>query len=56
MIEFYHKHFKSSYKTKVSQLIKDIDALLSIEKIPLNDAKAKEKVRKFDWIDTSKIR
>jgi DNA (cytosine-5)-methyltransferase 1 len=31
MIEFYHKYFKSSYKNKVSQLIKDIDTLMAYE-------------------------
>ena len=38
MIEFYHKHFKSSYKTKVSQLIKDIENLLVLEKIQLTNS------------------
>ena len=31
MIEFYHKYFKTTYKTKVSQLIRDIDELLTHE-------------------------
>jgi DNA (cytosine-5)-methyltransferase 1 len=35
MIEFYHKYFKPSYKTKVSQLIKDIDGLMIHEGIKL---------------------
>ena len=33
MIEFYHKHFKSNYKSKVNQLIIDITRLLKLENI-----------------------
>lgn len=35
MIEFYNEYFKSSYNSKVSQLIKDIDRLLDLENINL---------------------
>tara|TARA_B100000787_G_C16184827_1_gene294029 strand:+ start:566 stop:1954 length:1389 start_codon:yes stop_codon:yes gene_type:complete len=33
MIEFYHKYFKSNYKSKVNQLIIDINRLLELENI-----------------------
>jgi glutamine synthetase type III len=36
MIEFYHRHFKSNYTTKVKQLISDIERLLYLENIPVD--------------------
>lgn len=35
MIEFYHRHFRSTYTTKVKQLISDIERLLYLEGIPV---------------------
>jgi hypothetical protein len=35
MIEFYHKYFKSNYKSKVNQLIIDINRLLELENIKI---------------------
>jgi len=37
MIEFYHKYFKSNYKSKINQLILDIKRLLQLEKITINN-------------------
>jgi DNA (cytosine-5)-methyltransferase 1 len=57
MIEYYHKHFKSSYKIKVSELIKDIDNLLKLEGFSLESFKLeilpkiyKEGLNEYDWI------
>ena len=57
MIEFYHKYFKSSYKAKVSQLIKDIDVLMIIEGVQLESSadeilpiQFKESLFDSDWI------
>ena len=36
MIEFYHKHFKSNYTTKIKQLIVDIERLLDLEGISVD--------------------
>ena len=56
MIEFYHKYFKSSYKAKVSQLIKDIDGLMIHEGVQLGYSAAeslpiqfKESLSDKDW-------
>jgi len=35
MMEFYHKYSKSNYKSKVNQLIIDINRLLELENIPI---------------------
>lgn len=57
MIEFYHKYFKSSYKAKVSQLIKDIYVLMIIEGLKLESStdeilpiQFKESLIDSDWV------
>jgi DNA (cytosine-5)-methyltransferase 1 len=62
MIEFYHKYFKTSYKSKVSQLINDIDGLMRLEGITLVNSNKeslpidfKERLSDKDWIKLNKL-
>ena len=62
MIEFYHKYFKTSYKSKVSQLIKDIERLTQLERITLVHSNRdilpihfKERLSDKDWIKLNKL-
>ena len=62
MIEFYHKYFKSNYKSKVNQLIIDITRLLELENIKvesssktvLNDS-FKESLNDKTWIELNNL-
>lgn len=62
MIEFYHKYFKSNYKSKVNQLIIDINRLLQLEKITISEdfnfileEKLKDTLDANTWSEINKL-
>ena len=62
MIEFYHKHFYGSYKTKIKQLIEDLTRLLKLEKIEILqssndflDLKYREKLDSTLWTQLNNL-
>lgn len=62
MIEFYHKYFKSNFKSKIKQLIIDIERLLELEEITISndfsillDKKFKSSLDSDSWNKLNKI-
>ena len=56
MIEFYHKHFRKNYTSKIKQLIIDIERLIKLENIelsispsPILDQRYKLNLNEKDW-------
>ncbi len=62
MIEFYYTYFKSSYKTKINQLLTDVKRLLYLEKINIIsskiivlDKKYKSSLNETEWDELNNL-